>query len=49
MSLLGVIGRGSGKVRRNRPEITLGFLTISHEYFAQYDVGREWLCEETAS
>ena len=49
MSLPRVIGRGSGEVRRNRPEITLGFLTISHEYFAQYDVGREWLCEETAA
>ena len=45
MSLLRVIGRGSGKVRRNRPEITLGFLTISDEYCPQYEVRREWLCE----
>ena len=49
MSLPGGIGRGSGKVRRNRPEITLGFLTISDEYCAQDDVGREWLCERTAA
>jgi|GEM_PF-2862600 hypothetical protein len=49
MSLPRVIGRGSGKVKRNRPEITLGFLTISDEYCAQDDVGREWLCEGTAA
>ena len=49
MSLPRVIGRGSGEVRRNRPEITLGFLIISDEYCAQDDVGREWLREETAS
>ena len=49
MSLLRVISRGSGKVRRNRSEITLGVLTISDEYCAQDDVGREWLCERTAA
>ncbi len=49
MSLPRAIGRGSGKVRRNCPEITLGFLAISDEYCAQYDVGREWLCEGTAA
>jgi hypothetical protein len=49
MSLPRVIGRGSGKVKRNRPEITRGFLTISDEYCAQDDVGREWLCEGAAA
>ena len=49
MSLPKVIGRGSGKVRRNRPEITPGVLTISDEDCAQDDVGREWLCERTAA
>ena len=49
MSLPRVIGRGSRKMRRNRPEITLGVLTISDEYCAQNEAEKEWLCEETAA